>query len=297
MQTIYPRASRSQWFADRYPGSTITPRVIVLHTTEGNTYPDYGGGASAPHFTLKAGMGVRQHFPLNRSSRALRNLPGGVDTNTAGAVQIELVGTCGWASSDNPRAPYRATPNWARASDGMLRQVAELVGWICDQTGIPAVAAAPFGPWDRPPRKLTSKQWLAARGILGHAVVPENDHVDPGAININRIIDLITTPTGDLTMAQIDELNARLDRIERLLGAGVAVAAESQRQIADAVLTQPIKLGHTYPAPAGHTTLATKAAWEKTELDQIEAAVDALAAIPPPQTIAEQQAQQQEVQQ
>ncbi|MFE6719419.1 hypothetical protein ACFVDU_17805 [Streptomyces albidoflavus] len=45
----YPKAdTRTQRFQPDYPGSTMNANVGVIHTTEGTSWPTYGGGASAP---------------------------------------------------------------------------------------------------------------------------------------------------------------------------------------------------------------------------------------------------------
>ncbi|MFE6719418.1 hypothetical protein ACFVDU_17800 [Streptomyces albidoflavus] len=36
----------------------------------------------------------RQHFPVDKSARALVNLSGGTETDTLNAFQVELAGTC-----------------------------------------------------------------------------------------------------------------------------------------------------------------------------------------------------------
>ena len=94
MATWLSGAKRQSWGRDG--GSfTTSPDKILLHSTETGSFPGYGGGASAPHFTIDLGNGeVRQHSPMNRAARALRNASGGVQTNRDGVIQIEIIGTC-----------------------------------------------------------------------------------------------------------------------------------------------------------------------------------------------------------
>ena len=71
----YPRASLAAWHQSRYPGDQMNANTGVVHTTEGTTLPSYGGGASAPTFTLVPSLAsktvaVFQHFDVDRSARA-----------------------------------------------------------------------------------------------------------------------------------------------------------------------------------------------------------------------------------
>ncbi|MEU5433813.1 peptidoglycan-binding protein [Streptomyces sp. NPDC020719] len=171
--------------------------MIVLHTTEGGTWPSYDGGASAPNFTVKGGE-VRQHFNANESSRALVNKSGGVQTNTLNVVQIELVGTC-----------ERGGPGlyWPGASDADMAALVDLIQWLTSNYPIPVVSTSK--PWLSYPTSYGSKsgqrmsfsEWTNFNGICGHQHVPENDHGDPGNFPIQRLISLVkgskpTPPSG-----------------------------------------------------------------------------------------------------
>lgn len=192
MLSFYPPADQgTQWFGSTYPGSVFPdgPRVLVLHSTETSGWPSYGGGATAPHLTCRADFTARklvwrQHFRLDRSARALRNPPGGVETNRAGAVQLEIVGTCDRA---NPRALRMwELPQWVKADLG------EFFSWCERHLGIPLVYPA---EWSRYPdaddsARMTGEEWLEFRGVLGHLHVPENTHQDPGDFPIAEIVNL-----------------------------------------------------------------------------------------------------------
>src|SRR4051812_41507611 len=47
--------SKTQWFQDNFPGSTMNIKpsnlVLVIHTTETTSWPGYEGGATAPNYT------------------------------------------------------------------------------------------------------------------------------------------------------------------------------------------------------------------------------------------------------
>jgi hypothetical protein len=172
----------------------------VLHTTEGTDWPGYAGGAVAPNATFKPNvrrkrLDVRQHFPVDRSSRALRNLAGGVDTNTLDVFQIELVGTC------NPPHAKRWGNLvagldyifWPDAPDWLLALVGERLAWLQTEHGIPATSPVK-GRWTPYPRsygaggqRLTNAQWRNLKGWVGHQHVPENVHGDPGALDFPTI--------------------------------------------------------------------------------------------------------------
>ena len=165
----------------------------VLHTTEQDAtgaldYPaardDYYGHTNWPHFTVDGAI-VLQHLPITVSARALANPPGGVETNRARAVQIEVVGRA-------------ALPDW---DDDTVATVAKLMRWIEDQTSIQRVAPAfvgyPASYGAGAPQRMTAADWTAFNGWCGHQHVPENHHGDPGAIPIGVLLegdDLALTP-------------------------------------------------------------------------------------------------------
>jgi len=188
----YPGANRTiQYWAAKFIGSKMAPNVVVLHTTEGGGWPDYSGGATAPNLTIRADKAmkrfkIRQHFPLNRSSRALQNLIGGVETNTLNCIQIELIGSC--VQKDGFGAVYWPdAPDWCYQALGkVLNTLAALypaipltvpVLWLPYPTS--------YGPSQA---RMTGTQWSNFRGICGHQHVPENVHGDPGNLPMGKIL-------------------------------------------------------------------------------------------------------------
>lgn len=147
------------------------PFRIVHHSTEGNTASDamaaYAAKRADPHFTVD-GTTVFQHIDTGEAARALRNPPGGVETNRHSAIQIELVGFAGRLKSK-----------------AALINVARLCRWIEATHGVPAVW--PAGP----PKPATAAGgdpgghnrspaiWQSKGGHYGHSHVPENSHWDP----------------------------------------------------------------------------------------------------------------------
>lgn len=203
-----------QWFQDDFPGAdlrlTEDTTVLVLHTTEGTSWPSYNGGSSAPHYThlpsLKGGNGSwRAHFPDEKSSRALRNEAGGVETNTLNALQVELIGTCdpkhrkSW-DGQGKRLAGRDYVYWPDATDVQLAGVAVLIADLHQRHGLKLVAPE-FDPYPASisSERFTFAQWRNFAGICGHQHVPENHHGDPGDIDIDKLIALtkamLKTPT------------------------------------------------------------------------------------------------------
>ena len=191
----YPGASSSYWYEGVYPGDRQEVNVVVLHTTEGTTLPSYGGGSSAPNFTAVPDLKNKkliwyQHYYVDSSSRALRNLSGGVQTNTNNVCQVELVGTCDprthakWSSSSHIYWPD--APQWA------LDEVAEFLAWMNVNHDVPLSGPSvwrsyPDSYGDNDSR-MTFSEWNAFKGVCGHQHVPENDHGDPGSLDFKYVV-------------------------------------------------------------------------------------------------------------
>ncbi len=205
---LYGPASQGQSYSGgKYAGSTmeLAAPVLVLHTTEGNGWPAYASGGEAPTMTYWAqnpqSLSWRQHFRINESSRALMNKAGGVSTNTAGTVQVELIGTCDQATANRiPGIMY-----WPTAPDWALQGLADFVAWLGRDWGLPLVSTPrpwlAYGPDSRrpgitpasygnSPARMSFDEWNAFSGICGHQHVPENDHGDPGNFPIGRLLQL-----------------------------------------------------------------------------------------------------------
>jgi len=184
MELWYPQAIRNQAVRD---GGSYTPGVPfrgVLHTTESNGFSprsdSYGGWhTSYPHFTTverSSGVEVYQHIGIDRAARALRNPSGGVQTNRAGAIQIEIVGK----ASQSPVM-----------SERLLMALGRWMRWVESQTGIQRMSPAfdddsAYGL--RGSVRMTGPEWEGFNGWCGHQHVPENDHWDPGRIPIERLL-------------------------------------------------------------------------------------------------------------
>lgn len=207
-----PGASQSYFYGTgQYSGSDMEVNCGVVHTTEGRTLPSYNNGAMAPTVTGVPDIAAKkirwfQHYDVDESARALANKLGGVQTNTANAFQVELVGTC----DDTKSATWSGRKAgadyiyWPAAPDWALHEVAWLVRWLHDNHGIPLTCVKDWLAYGkdtrRPgvtpasyganPARMTFSQWQAFKGWCGHQHVPENDHGDPGSMNFARVIQL-----------------------------------------------------------------------------------------------------------
>ncbi len=196
----YPGASKTYWHQDAYPGNAQEVNVVVLHTTEGRSVPTYDGGALAPTFTALPDFAAKrlkwyQHFDFDRSSRALRNLAGGVETNTNNVAQIELVGTCDPATHSKWQAAGQQHVYWPEAPDWALRDLADFLAWAHTHHGVPLTGPSKWPAYPKSygsggGQRMSNAAWNSFRGVCGHMHVPENDHGDPGAIDFTRLIAL-----------------------------------------------------------------------------------------------------------
>ncbi|WP_130864642.1 hypothetical protein [Acidipropionibacterium timonense] len=171
----------------------------MLHTTEGRGWTDYGSGSMCPTLTLNCTSGRpqwRQHLPLPHSARALRQPTSGPITNRLNVVQVELVGTGGWATAANPHRPYTIDSphtDWTDPDQVMVDALADFLRWLHDEWPVPLVAPYPFGDWTgNYTHRMTTAEWQAFHGICGHGHVPGQDHTDPGSLPIARIIAAAT---------------------------------------------------------------------------------------------------------
>lgn len=207
----YPGANTTYWHQAKWGGSLMEVNVGVLHTIEGIGLPGYDGGGNAPNLTAIADFTAQrlkwfQHFDIDRSSRALRNLSGGVETNTLNVVQVELDGTCDYSKRKNwgNRVAGRDYIYWGDPPDWALRDLAEFLRWLNANHNVPLTGPSmwlTYGPDTRrpgvtpasygaSPARMTFAQWNAFKGICGHQHVPENDHGDPGSLPFAELIAL-----------------------------------------------------------------------------------------------------------
>jgi hypothetical protein len=192
----------------RYPGRDgLTPldgggAKIVWHTTEGGnadaalmercanhdlptfqrlldgTLNYYRSSGYVPHFTVCAQLRVvYQHLPLDVGGYALVDVAGGIRPNRAGSrvIQFEQIGHAAQIDAEMSDDDWRWMGDW-------LRQ-------LCAESGVPFSFIT---PWVTYPasyglsagQRMTGAQFAAYSGICGHQHVAENEHGDPGEINL-----------------------------------------------------------------------------------------------------------------
>lgn len=167
------------------------PKRAVWHTTEND--PKDTTASNIADYLNRVGYQVHlvwnpvsgeiiQMIPADRAGRGLRNADGGVQTNREGdvCVQVEVVSYAAKPFTNGPMVGRERIVNWLRS------------------LGIPDVW--PDGP---PPAvghesSRSTTKWVKKSGHYSHSQVPENDHNDPGAIDIKKLLaasgDELPTP-------------------------------------------------------------------------------------------------------
>lgn len=179
----------AQWYQDDFPGGTVFPRLdkAVLHTTETEGFPGYSGGASAPNVTWHPRLGqVRQHFPNNVSSRALRDPSSTpVRENRDRVWQVEIV-----AYSDKKLGDSVGGLWIGDLTDAHYTQLARILRQLGAEEGLPLTSTV---TWKEGATsfysgvRLSSAAFDAYRGILGHVHVSGNTHWDPGGFRWSKL--------------------------------------------------------------------------------------------------------------
>jgi hypothetical protein len=147
---------------------TVEPGRVGHHKTQtkgGTGSSLYGASGSWPNFTVRADR-VEQHYDTEVGGRAFVNASGGVETNSFGVVQIEVVGFSGVTmhgdSARRPRGAREVRPGVFVDPGGHNRSVA---GW-------------------------------RARGHFAHSQVPENHHWDTAYTDLEWfVLNQAMTPT------------------------------------------------------------------------------------------------------
>ena len=217
----YPGASAAYWWQTAYPGDSMESNVIVWHSTEGTSLPSYDGGALAPNLTAVPDFAAKrlkwfQHFDFDTSSRALRNLAGGVQTNTLNVCQVEIVGTCDpvthakWVRAGTPHLYMPELPDWA------VRDLAAFAKWAHDEHGVPLTSSATFkaypSSYGSNGVRMSAAKWTGFAGHCGHQHVPENDHGDPGLFPMTAIL---AAAMGGTIPSEEDDMTLTAEEIAR----------------------------------------------------------------------------------
>ena len=205
MDLWMPGAVRKERVRGHRPRQGGAPPRIVLHTTETRSLPGYRNGKSAPHFTVGVGhvesipklapgsVRVWQHFPLNRTARALRGAPKPAETNHMGShcIQIEMITYVG-DTTNRPGNRGRLPAPLVEAVAGVVRFIVGQIPQI-DLDGHPPPerwrSVGAYG--ERAPQRFSSSEWRRFNGICGHQHVPFNTHWDPGGFDIETLVELV----------------------------------------------------------------------------------------------------------
>lgn len=201
----YPGASTAYWYQNKFGGDSMQSNVIVWHSTEGTSLPDYDGGSMAPNLTAKPDFKAKklvwyQHFDFDISARALVHA-GSVATNTLNVCQVEIVGTSDpdtharWTKQGIDHLYMAQLPDW------VIRDLAAFAKWANTAHGVPLTSGLTFKAYPGSYGiangvRMTNNQWLNFKGHCGHQHVPSgNVHGDPGAFPMAAILAAASTPS------------------------------------------------------------------------------------------------------
>lgn len=120
-------------------------------------------------------------LPPNVAGRGLMNAAGGVETNRQGKVNIQIEVVARAAQ------PFTAGP--MRGREKILAALHHFGVKDVWPAGPPLPANQAYGP----NRTRSVAKWNASGGHFSHSQVPENDHADPGAIDIHKLLGGVPT--------------------------------------------------------------------------------------------------------
>ncbi len=166
------------------------PAKIVHHTTEGSTAEGaltaLGSAHADSHFVVGRNKAdeqvILQLIDTSEAARALRNAPGGVETNKDNAIQIEVVGFAGKAKDPATLANVAKLCRWIEETHGVAKV------W---PSGLPKVAVNGQDPGHH---NRDATNWTTKSGHYGHSQVPENTHWDPAYTAAEVAIVMGETP-------------------------------------------------------------------------------------------------------
>lgn len=187
--------------------------IILLHTCESEGTASSNAAylrniGAEPHWVLDPRFPLTeaiQLVPYTAAGKALRNLAGGVETNRREAdgaggvdvVQIEIVG-------------YAAKV--ANYDDAWYRNLRTFLTQLCAELGVPYRFPRRFAQdyGDARRVRLTNDEWLdpGLTGIVGHCHAPEQDHWDPGPLDLARLAPESFIPQEDPDMQLTDQTTA-----------------------------------------------------------------------------------------
>jgi len=184
MDARYPKAT---WLGNGKSGGSFIgkPWRVVLHTTETTSVPGYNSGSYAPHLTYEPkNHQWYQHTSLETAARALRNESGGVQTNRANSIQVEIV-----CYSAKNIADQKDSRLWVANLDGQaLADIREFLEWAPVEFEWRGQQAHSYSEANAPGYRFTNDEWNAFNGVCSHQDLPENSHWDAGALDWPRLM-------------------------------------------------------------------------------------------------------------
>lgn len=177
----YPKADNvTQDFSDDYPGVATTPAILLVHSTEGSTWPTYSGGAEAPNITYHPVLRkFRGHVAMNRSARSLMDPAGTPVRENRVCTQLEVIGTC------DPKKKGTGMVYIPEMTSVMLDDIAALWVWCSKNLKVPLAASLVFRAYpgsygSSNGVRCSSASFAAYKGLAGHMHASGNLHGDPG---------------------------------------------------------------------------------------------------------------------
>ena len=159
------------------------PWRFVFHTIEGEPSAAEFRTLAATHtnpphlWAMPSADLLLQSIPLDRSAYALAR-PGSIQTNRLHAVQVEC-----WGYAAKMGSAGADTIAWL--ADRLLAPVAGMVPINLDRVSPTGPGEPCFGK--NSPCRMTAEEWQAFDGVTGHRNVPDNEHWDPGQLDLAAI--------------------------------------------------------------------------------------------------------------
>ncbi len=197
-----------------------SPWRFVFHTVEAKPSASGFRAMAARHenpphlWAMPSADLLLQTIPLNRSAYALAR-PGNLQTNRLHAVQVEVWGFAAEMGDVHPQV-------LAWLAERLLAPVARLVPINLGSTQ-PAGGRHCIGKASR--CRMTRQEWYAFNGVCGHQNVPDNDHWDPGKLDVAVIAARARATMGSSGAVRREEPGSAHD--------GPGFAAERDEDAAD----------------------------------------------------------------